>query len=94
MYRNIQVHHRATGALANKRKEALRLAFAEVLAKGEAALEEADKWLLEVRLTDWETSDGEQQEYWLVAAQAALEAAALRADRRARRGRGRKRSRA
>ena len=70
------------------------MAIEEVLAKGESTLDECDKWLLDIRLADLEGTDGEQQEYWLVAAQAALESVALGAARRARRGRRRWRCRA
>jgi hypothetical protein len=38
---------------------------------------EEDQWMMEVNLGDMENSSGEREEYWLLAIQAAREAAML-----------------
>jgi hypothetical protein len=48
------------------------------LSMGAKSLMEDDKFLLECNLTDIVTTNGEQQEYWLLAIQAAQEAGQLR----------------
>lgn len=72
-----------SGALLNKRKEELRAAIKEVIGGKEDELAEDDKWLLEVNLGDLAETNGEEQEYWLLAVKAALASRAMgRADRR------------
>ena len=73
LYRNLQVHDDQAGALANRRKEELQLAIEEAKCKGVDGLAEEDRWLMEVRLDDLDVTSGEDQEYWLLAYQAALE---------------------
>ena len=78
LYRNVQVHDVVSGSLATAKKEELQRLIEEQLAMGEESLEEEDRYLLEVNLEDLETTSGESQTYWLLAIQAAREAAALR----------------
>lgn len=47
---------------------------------GESGLDEEDRYLLEINLSDMETTDGAQQEYWLRAIEAARIAKRLRAE--------------
>ena len=44
---------------------------------GTTGLLEEDQWMMEVNLGDMENSSGEREEYWLLAIQAAREAATL-----------------
>ncbi len=44
---------------------------------GEAGLLEEDNWMLEVNLSNLESTSGEQEQYWLVAIKANREAATL-----------------
>ena len=78
LYRNVQVHDTTTGILATQRKEKLQKEIEDQLALGGSGLEEDDKWLLEIKLEDLETTSGETQEYWLLAIIAAREARLLR----------------
>jgi hypothetical protein len=62
---------------------------------GEAGLLKEDNWMLEVKLGDLESTSGEQEQYWLVAIEAAREAATLtRLNEQAPRTRPQKRRRA
>ena len=58
---------------------------------GSNGLLDEDLWMMEMNLRDLETTSGEQEEYWLVAIQAAREAAMLTRQRaqQSQRGRGR-----
>ena len=49
------------------------MAIEEAKCKGMDGLDKEDRWLMEVRLDDLEETSGEDQEYWLLAYQAALE---------------------
>ena len=94
LYRNLQVHDDQAGALANRRKEELQLAIEEAKCKGMDGLDVEDRWLMEVRLDDLDETSGEDQEYWLLAYQAALEFAGRRSGQEECRGRNRGRTRA
>jgi hypothetical protein len=78
LYRCIQVHESATGTLWTARKEELQHEIEAQQDMGSAGLLEDDQFLAEVNLDDLELSSGEQQEYWLLAIQAAREAGRLK----------------
>jgi len=77
LYRNVQVHDRALGVLAAKRKEELQKEMETQLHLDRGDLEEKDQYLLEINLEDVETTSDETQEYWLLAISAAREARLL-----------------
>ena len=81
LYRNVQVHDSVTGAKASLRKEEIQMEIEKHQELGEEGLLEEDKYLLEVNLEDLETTNGERQEYWLLAIRAAREACRLRRTR-------------
>ncbi len=62
---------------ATLRKEGIQREIEEQMEMGTAGLLEEDHWMVEVNLGDMETSSGEREEYWLLAIQAAQEAALL-----------------
>ncbi len=94
-YRNVQIHNAVSGTQATIRKEAIQKEIKEQMELGEAGLLEEDNWMLEVNLGDLESTSGEQEQYWLVAIEAAWEAAMLtRQNEQASRTRRRKRRRA
>ncbi len=78
LYRNVMVHDKTAGDLASQHKEDICRALEEQLALGEEGLEEDDKFLLEINLDELNDTTGEDQEYWLLALQAAREASLLR----------------
>jgi hypothetical protein len=78
LYRNVMVHDKTTGDLASQRKEDIHRALEEQLTLGEEGLEKDDKFLLEINLDELNDTTGEDQEYWLLALQAAREASLLR----------------
>jgi hypothetical protein len=71
------VHDRVQGTLATQRKEELQREIEDQQEQGFDGLLEEDQYLEEVKLEDLENTSGEQQEYWLVAMQAAREAGLL-----------------
>jgi hypothetical protein len=77
LYRNIQIHDTVSGTQATLRKEAIQKEIEEQMELGEAGLLEEDNWMLEVNLSNLESTSGEQEQYWLVAIKAAREAATL-----------------
>lgn len=81
LYRNIVVHDSVSGAKASLRKEEIQMEIEMQQELGEEGLLEEDKYLLEVNLEDLETTNGERQEYWLLAIRAAREACRLRSER-------------
>ena len=81
LYRNVQVHDSVAGAKASLRKEEIQMEIETHQELGEEGLLEEDKYLLEVNLEDLETTNGERQEYWLLAIRAAREACRLRRTR-------------
>jgi hypothetical protein len=72
------VHDRTTGTLVNQHKAELLEEITKQLLMGAESLMEDDKYLLECNLSNIVTTNGEQQEYWLLAIQAAQEASQLR----------------
>jgi hypothetical protein len=78
LYRNVVVHDKMAGDLASQRKEDIRKALEEQLAMGEDGLEEDDKFLLDINFDEFNATTREDQEYWLLALQAAREACQLR----------------
>jgi hypothetical protein len=63
-------------------KEELMKEIEHQLDLGEEGLAEEDKFLLECNFDELATTNGEQQEYWILAIQAAREACRLRATAR------------
>ena len=70
LYRNVVVHDRWRGSVANLRKEQILAEIEEQLAMDEDLLEE-DEYLMEVNLDDLNNSSGTSQEYWFLAIKAA-----------------------
>ena len=79
IYRCVLVHDRSTGTLVSAHKEDMLKEIEHQLVLGNEGLAEEDKFLLECNFDDLATTNGEQQEYWLLAIQAAREACRLRA---------------
>ena len=77
VYRNIQVHDKACGSLRTREKEQLQADIEEQLELGFDGFVAMDRSLALVALEDLESSNGEQQEYWLLAVRAARVAATL-----------------
>jgi hypothetical protein len=73
IYRNLVVHDTSSGIHAIRRKEALQSEIERQIELGGEGLEEGDKWMLEVNMTDMEDSTGEREAYWLLAIEAARE---------------------
>jgi hypothetical protein len=82
IYRCVLVHDRATDTMVNQHKAALLEEITAQLSMGAESLMEDDKFLLECNLSDIVTTNGEQQEYWLLAIQAAQKAGQLHAQAR------------
>jgi hypothetical protein len=78
LYRCVQVHDKLHGTLITERKKDLQRQIEEEIDKGWNDLMEEDEYLAEVNLEDLENTNGERQEYWLVAICAAREASRLR----------------
>ena len=74
----MQVHDNVAGIVATARKEKLQEAIEMQILQGGDGLEEEDRYLLDIRLDDLESTSGETQEYWLLAITAAREACILR----------------
>jgi len=79
IYRCVLVHDRSTGTLISAHKEEMLKEIEHQLDLGEEGLAEEDKFLLECNFDELGTTNGEQQEYWILAVQAAREACRLRA---------------
>jgi hypothetical protein len=77
IYRNVQIHNSVAGTQVTLRKEEMQQKIEEQMELGKAGLLEEDHWMVEVNLGDMETTSGEWEEYWLLAIQAAREAALL-----------------
>jgi hypothetical protein len=71
IYRCILLHDRTMGTLVSQRKAELLEEITKQLSLGAELLMEDDKFLLECNLLDIVTTNGKQQEYWLLAIQAA-----------------------
>jgi hypothetical protein len=74
IYRCVLVHDRATGTLVSAHKEELMKEIAHQLEMGEDGLAAEDRFLLECNYDELATTNGKQQEYWILAIQAAREA--------------------
>jgi hypothetical protein len=83
LYRNVQVHDNVSGIVATERKEKLQEAIETQILQGGEGLAEEDKYLLDIRLDDLESTSGETQEYWLLAIQATRDACILRSEQAA-----------
>ncbi len=71
IYRCILVHDCTTGTIINQHKAKLLEEITKQLSMGAELLMEDDKFLLECNLLDIVSTNGKQQEYWLLAIQAA-----------------------
>ena len=78
LYRNVVVHDKTAGSLATLHKEAILDDIEEQLSRGEDGLLDEHKYLLEVNLDNLDSSDGSNEEYWLLAIRAARIACAAR----------------
>jgi hypothetical protein len=79
IYRCVLVHDRSTGTLVSAHKEELMKEIAYQLELGAEGLAEDDRFLLECNFDELTTTNVVQQEYWILAIQAAREACYLRA---------------
>jgi hypothetical protein len=77
IYRCVLFHDRTTGTLVNQHKATLLEEITKQLLMGVELPMEDDKFLLECNLSDIATTYGKQQEYWLLAIQAARKAGQL-----------------
>jgi hypothetical protein len=77
IYRCTLLHDCTTGTLINQHKAKLLEEITKQLLMGAELLMEDDKFLLECNLWDILSTNGKQQEYWLLAIQAAQEASQL-----------------
>ena len=77
LYRNVQIHDSVAGTLATASKEELMQAIEERREMGTDGLLEEDQWLMEINLGDLDEVSGEREHYWLVAMEAAREAARI-----------------
>jgi hypothetical protein len=71
IYRCVLVHDCTTGTLVNQHKAEILEEITNQLSLGAESLMEDVKFLLKCNLLDIVTTNGEQQEYWLLAIQAA-----------------------
>jgi hypothetical protein len=67
IYRCILVHNRTTGTLILAYKDKLLKEIDHQLALGPERLAEEDRFVLECNFEDMVLTNGEQQEYWLLA---------------------------
>jgi hypothetical protein len=77
IYRCVLVHDRSTGTLVSEHKEELMKEIAHQLEMGAEGLAEDDRFLLECNFDELATTNDKQQEYWILAIQAASEACRL-----------------
>jgi hypothetical protein len=82
IYRCVLVHDWATGIMVNQHKAVLLEEITAQLSMGAESLMEDDMFLLECNLSDIAMTNGEQQEYWLLAIQAARKVGQLHAQAR------------
>jgi hypothetical protein len=73
IYRNIMMHDSTAGLIATKDKEHLLQEIENQMELGGEGLAEHDKWMLEVNLSEMDTSTGEKESYWLIAIRTARE---------------------
>jgi len=84
IYRNVVVHDKTVGTLVSDYKCELQKEIDRQLELGVDGLLKEDQFLLEINLGDLESSNGERQEYWLLAIQAARRASFLASEAAAR----------
>ena len=77
LYRNVVVHDRTTGTLIAEYREELLKEIDRQKEMGTDGLLQEDRYLLEINHDDWDSSNGEREEYWLLAIQAARKACLL-----------------
>jgi hypothetical protein len=82
IYRCVLVHNRSTGTLILAHKEELQREIKHQLTLGPEGLAEDDRFLLKCNFGELVSTNGEQQEYWLLAIRAAREEDLLRAAKR------------
>jgi hypothetical protein len=78
IYRCLTVHDHTSGTLVNLHKSELLEEISNQLLMGAETLMEDDKYLLECNLLTLATSNGKEQEYWLLAIKAARMACLIR----------------
>jgi hypothetical protein len=78
IYRNLMIHDKISGLIANKTKEQLHVEIERQIDLGGEGLEEEDKWMMEVNMGDLEESTGIHEHYWLIAIRTARESIRLR----------------
>ncbi len=78
IYHCILVHDRTMGTLISAHKEDLLKEIEHQLTLGPESLAEEDEFLLECNFDKLTMTTGEQQDYWLLAVQAAQEASCIR----------------
>ena len=71
LYCNVMVHDNTTGTLITKRNQEIQLEIERQQELGSEGLLEEDNVLAEVRLEDLESTNGDRQEYWLLAIKSA-----------------------
>jgi hypothetical protein len=79
-YQCVLVHDHTTGMLMSSHKGELLKEIDHQLSLGSDGLKEEDRFLLECNFDTLTTNTGEQQEYWLLAIQAAREASRIRSE--------------
>ena len=77
LYRNVVVHDSTTGTLIAEHKEELLKEIDRQKDIGVDGLLQEDRYLLEINHEDWDSSNGEREEYWLLAIQSARKACLL-----------------
>jgi hypothetical protein len=75
----VVVHDRSTGTLVMAHKEEMLKEIEHQLVLGDKGLAEEDKFLLECNFDELVTTNGKQQEYWILAIQVVREVCRLRA---------------
>jgi hypothetical protein len=78
IYQCVLVHNCTTEVLISPHKDELLKEIDHQLSLGPEGLEEEDRFLVECNFDTLTTTNGEQQEYWLLAIQAAREASRIR----------------
>ncbi len=77
IYQCVLIHNQTTGTLISSHKNELLKEIEHQLTLDPKGLSEEDRFLLECNFEELTSTSGEQQEYWLLAIQAAREASHL-----------------
>ncbi len=77
IYRNLMMHDKVSGLIANKSKEQLQHEIERQIDLGGEGLLENDRWMVEVNMGDLEESTGIHERYWLIAIHTARESVRL-----------------